>query len=673
MKRIDLKTQKEIEDKIYWYPLIIVAILSILFLSISCKYINIFKDKELKAIETQLLLKEKSTVKYQIDNITNMITFVSKNVDKTVKINIKKRVDEANTIIQTIIANNKGKSKDIIKKKIISILAPLRFFENRGYYFIYDKASGKVVLHPIKRFINKDMCNFTDKKGRNILKLYNNIVNNKGEGYIDNIYFIKPFSKSKKQYRKIIYIKYIKELNWVIGTGEYYDEVERNTQKKIAKQIEHIRYSKYGYFWVHNTNYKLISHPFRQKDIGKNDKELTDSKGTKIIQMFVNSAIKSKNGAFVEYYWQKPNEKNMKKKISYVEYLPSWHWVIGTGLYIEDINKVVNKQKKKFEDDIYALYIKLFLVVIIIFLITFFISRKLSLTIQYNFNRYLQRYEEYADEVDKLNKSLELKVQERTKELNELNENLEKRILVAVEENKAQQEQIFEQLKFVQMGEMIGNIAHQWRQPLSFISTVASGIMMTKEFGELPLKDENKMLQDIIDNTNYLSDTIDIFRNYILENKEKKEVILQDRIHSALQIVEGALKNSNVEVINKIDNIDKVSLNIVVGELSQVIINILNNAKDAICEKNINNGKVIIMLEQLIDEVDIIIEDNAGGIDKDIISKVFDPYFTTKHKSQGTGLGLYMSKEIIEKHLCGKLSVVNIENGVRFKITLPLK
>lgn len=231
-------------------------------------------------------------------------------------------------------------------------------------------------------------------------------------------------------------------------------------------------------------------------------------------------------------------------------------------------------------------------------------------------------------------------------------------------------QQLLEQAKMAQMGEMLGNIAHQWRQPLSAISTIASGLKLNQEFGLLEEKDVAKNMDLIVENTKYLSKTIDTFRDFIKEKKVEKEVIIQEKIDESLKIVQATLDNYHIKLIKKIDYKKPVIIKMISDELSQVIINILNNAKDAISQKNIEKGWIKITQKSLKERVIITIEDNAGGIKEEIIPRIFNPYFTTKHQFQGTGLGLYMSKTIIEKHLKGTLKVENGKNGAIFTIEL---
>ncbi len=233
-------------------------------------------------------------------------------------------------------------------------------------------------------------------------------------------------------------------------------------------------------------------------------------------------------------------------------------------------------------------------------------------------------------------------------------------------------QQLLEQAKMAQMGEMIGNIAHQWRQPLSAISTVASGIKLNYEFKLLKNEDIPEYMDIIVRNTKYLSETIDTFRDYIKDDKEKKLVLIQDVIEESLKIVQASIENHHITIQKDIESNNPIRIYMIKEELSQVIINILNNARDVITHKEIKEGWIKISLKEFKNVIILSIEDNGKGIAKKNISKVFDPYFTTKHQFQGTGLGLYMSKTIVEKHLNGKLEVNNTENGALFKITLPI-
>ncbi|MDZ7817731.1 MAG: HAMP domain-containing sensor histidine kinase [Aliarcobacter sp.] len=233
-----------------------------------------------------------------------------------------------------------------------------------------------------------------------------------------------------------------------------------------------------------------------------------------------------------------------------------------------------------------------------------------------------------------------------------------------------------QQSRMASMGEMLENIAHQWRQPLSTISVSASGIQLKKELGILNDDEFNDSLNHIRNATQYLSNTIEDFRSFFSRDKISSNINIRNTINKAFDLVSSTFAKSEITVIRDIQNITFSSFE---NELIQVLMNILINAKDALETKD-NEKLIIIKVEKIEEKLIISIKDNAGGIKEDIIDKIFEPYFTTKHQFNGTGIGLYMSKLIVEKHLDGEISSENTEfefnnkiyKGALFKIILPL-
>ena len=228
------------------------------------------------------------------------------------------------------------------------------------------------------------------------------------------------------------------------------------------------------------------------------------------------------------------------------------------------------------------------------------------------------------------------------------------------------------QTKLAQMGEMIGNIAHQWRQPLSTISVVTSSIKLNHELNILDLKKIPENMNIIENKVAYLSSVIETFNNFLKMNKHYEDFDIDIEINNAVEIVHSTLQANNIKIKDERKKEIKLIANVVVGELPQVIINIFNNAKDILVEKKIKNPFVLLQTNILKNKIIITIEDNAGGIPDDIITKIFNPYFTTKDADLGTGLGLHMSHRIITQSLKGDIYVTNTNIGAKFFIELPL-
>lgn len=250
--------------------------------------------------------------------------------------------------------------------------------------------------------------------------------------------------------------------------------------------------------------------------------------------------------------------------------------------------------------------------------------------------------------------------------------------ITTLEKEKAQKEKIiYHQSKMAAMGEMIENIAHQWRQPLSIISTAASGIKMQKEFDFLTDEMLNKSLEGILTSSEHLSRTIDDFRDFFKPNKPKSNFKVQHLIKKTLSLISSKLKNRDITIITDIENIDIFGLE---NEFVHILINIMNNAYDVLNVTLEQEKFIFIQCYKTNHYLVITIRDTAGGIDEKIIDRIFEPYFTTKHQKQGTGIGLYMTEEIIKKHMNGFITVKNKSfeykkknyTGAQFSIKIPL-
>lgn len=270
------------------------------------------------------------------------------------------------------------------------------------------------------------------------------------------------------------------------------------------------------------------------------------------------------------------------------------------------------------------------------------------------------------------NRKLKKAVDARTLEIKLINESLEEKIRTEVEKNRQNELKVLEQAKQASLGDMIGNIAHQWRQPLSIISLASTGALFQYKMGMLNDKIFEEEMNLINNNAQYLSKTIDTFRDFLSESKEIREVDISERVESSLNIVSAALHNHQIKLIKNFNPNTHFKMKMVADELPQVIINIINNAKDILVEKKIDKAWISINIVKKNNNISIIIEDNGGGVPEKILPKIFEPYFTTKHKSNGTGLGLHMSYRIIVESLKGNIYCENTLCGAKFTIELPL-
>jgi signal transduction histidine kinase len=252
------------------------------------------------------------------------------------------------------------------------------------------------------------------------------------------------------------------------------------------------------------------------------------------------------------------------------------------------------------------------------------------------------------------------------------------KLIKTVEDNREKDKALSEQAKMVALGEMIGNIAHQWRQPLSVISTGATGMIMQKEYGALTDEIFQKTCTLIDANAQYLSKTIDDFKNFIIGDNKHSVFSLKEKCNSFLHLVEPSIKSHHIKLLMNIQ--DDIKIDGYPNELIQCIINIVNNARDALDSMEEDQRYVFIDVKVENDNVIFKIKDSGGGIKADILPKIFEPYFTTKHQSQGTGLGLHMTYNLVTNGMNGTIEVQNdtfIYNetqytGALFTLTIPL-
>jgi PAS domain S-box-containing protein len=251
-------------------------------------------------------------------------------------------------------------------------------------------------------------------------------------------------------------------------------------------------------------------------------------------------------------------------------------------------------------------------------------------------------------------------------QLEQLNQLLEERVFKTVNELRQKDQLLIQQSRQAAMGEMIGNIAHQWRQPLNTLGLTIQQLLLFYDVGEFSREFLKQNIDSSMELIQHMSRTIDDFRNYFRPDKEKTEFNVHEVIVNTLSLLEGCFQRPkiSIEVIAKEDTIIHGFRN----EFAQVLLNILTNARDVLIERKIDVPCVKITLCSEGGHTIVTIADNAGGIPEAIMCKIFDPYFTTKGPQSGTGVGLFMSKTIIEKNMGGKLNVLNIANGAEFRI-----
>ena len=418
-----------------------------------------------------------------------------------------------------------------------------------------------------------------------------------------------------------------KEVNKIHAMINYEYKYLKNRISKtdILNNIESMQYDQNGYIFIidYQGNFLInISKSFMET----NQLDLKDKNGFMITKEIIKIA---KDGeGYISYLGLEGTHRNQSKKISFVKGFDSWNWAIGYGFHPSDIEPKILKRKLELqalngEKIKNILIINTFLTLIFILFFMLF-----SKSIKNRFNTYkkeLQRTEA---------------------------------------KNREKDEIIFHQSKMATIGELLNIISHQWRQPLAQINSLTLDMYIDQKQNKLSDEGLKKSITDIEKTTKYLSNTIDDFSNFFIQDRDKKEFSPQEAIQECISILSPSLKDIDVQI----KGINDISIYGYVTLYQQVILTIIINSLDAFFVQNIEDPKIIITIDQKENKSYVTILDNAKGIDVKNIDKIFDLYFSTKESQKVTGLGLYIAKQIIQKSMNGTIKAKNLDDGVAFII-----
>lgn len=621
------ENEKKLLKIIKYAPTILVLSITIFILAISFFENKKKFEKDKEKIRFEYTQKNQEIIKQRVYEVYNYIKREQKYTELELKKTLKEAIDTAYNIADNIYKNNPNKSNDEIKKLIIDALRNVRFNSGRGYYFIYEN-SGKNVLLPHNRELEgKDFWNYQDAKGSYIIRDMTNLLSKNNEAFYE-WYWYNP-TNPDKQRRKIGLVKKFEQLNWLIGTGEYLEDFEKEIQERVLGNIKEIRFGNNGYFFIINYDSIYLSH-IKKEFIGQNAITNNDMVDTKDNFEKLLEIAKEGEGFYSYIQNKKPDNTQAIEKTSFVKGLDNWSWMIGTGFYEDDMQKAINNKQEELNQEFKEYLFKTTIFSSILVLLLMIISIYLSKILQNKFKKYK-------------------------------------------DENNKQQNIIAHQTKLVSLGIMIGQIAHQWRQPLSTISTCASGMKLEKEMNILEDSFLIQGLEQINKSAQYLSTTIDDFRDFY----SLTDFNILDIVDKVINIIDTQFRDNGIRIIKSGDNL---VLHYSENELIQVILNLLDNIKNELLKLDLYKERLIfIKTYEELGSIVIEIKDNAGGIPSEIIDNICETYFSTKEDKNSLGKGLYITKQLIDE-MNGEIEISNDNykfegknyEGAIFKITIPL-
>ena len=640
--------QEPFSLQIILLPILFIIATAVIITINNINILQIYSQEQLKEKKQEFINKNKKIVYEKVHLVVDMIKIQKDQVEKKLKKSLnqgaKAELHGNKTIYQKQIQDSILYQFSQFKKEENSYLFILKLHNIKGGKKYATLLLNKNKPDLIGKYLDNDPSN---TKAPNISNRFLKGLREKGESYI-KYYYKKPGAKTPKQ--KLSYFYHQKDWDWIIGSGFYFDDLKQEILKI-------------------------------QKDTKKHEMKLIKSSIVYTILILIITLAIATIFSFgirrtINNYTKRLIDRDLKlKEIQKIAKYGYWHLDLITNKFTcsDEIYSVLEIPKKNhkitFKDFLNAIHPEDKVIANITYLNALKNKKKFNII----FRLLLKN-----GKVKWIRKYCKIKLDEdctplyRNGTIQDITEEYESHLNLKDKEHMLNQ-----QSKMAAMGEMISMIAHQWRQPLAAISARSANLEMKMMLNQYDKEIFIEEVQYISEYSQYLSNTIDDFRNYYKQDKEISSFNIKDIYNKMIKLIIAKLKNDNIKLLESIEDINIKSLK---NELIQAMLIIINNADDALKETVPDKRLVFIVIKRSDNSIFISFKDNAGGIPSDIIDRIFEPYFTTKHQSAGTGIGLYMAKNIIEKNLNGNLKVKNKDfeyegknyTGAEFLITLPI-
>lgn len=626
-----------------------------------------------KQLEKQYITSQKTRLQNEVASVERIIAYNRSKLENTLKENIKTRVYDAHTIATHLYEKYKNsKSKNEIVNLIKDALRPFRFFDGRGYIFI-DNLNGKNILHPIVPNIEgTSVLKFKNQKGKYFAKDLLKTAKEKGEGFV-TYDWIKP--NEKGQFTKISFVKHFKPYNWSIGTGDYLVEAKRKIQKEILELIGEIKFGKEGYIFVVNYDGNVMMNRGNRSLIGKNILHVTDPNGIRVAEEVIKLAQTPGWDGYFNYNWKKLSSSKISPKVAYHKMVQDWGWYYGAGVYLDDVQEQIAKQKIAIKKELFLHLFLIALTVIIALFIIIYLAQRNTKQLQLDLNHLLDFFEQRPSKSKPL-ATENITFAEFKHLADSANIMLEKQ-QIATEKNITFEKQLQQSKKMDVVTQMVGGIAHDFNNLLAII--LGYGELLESKFTG------DKYLANLCHQINAAG-----MRGAKLTRKllsitartvtEPEKCDVNELLNEEQHLLKKSLTAKVSLNYDLIDNVWPVWVD--PSDFEDVILNVCVNAMHAMKERQ-QDSKIIIATENLHfdeqphnminlqpgDYVQITITDNGIGMSEELQSRVFEPFYTTRET--GTGLGLSQAYSFSQRSKGAVFVHSTLGEGTYFQFLLP--
>ncbi len=659
--------------KTYLYSMICMVILFVSiagYLWISKEYKE-FRNDSKKARKAHIESR-KTLIKTEVDKVIDYVQYKKSIAEKRLRDEVKARTDEAIQMVSYIYEQNRGKkSLDEIKQLIHDALYAVAWDNGRGYYFAEDMDGTERVNRNNPELEGKNILDLKDSEGNYIVRDILSVARSKGEGFCS--YFWNKPDEPGKLVPKLSYVKYFKPLEWVIGNGKYLIDEENIIKDEILSRIEKIQYGTDGYIFVGQWNGLSLSEPSR----GANMLNITDSSSIKIVRKLIN--VSKSGGGFVSYVMPRFEGYRPSPKISYARGIPEWQWYIGTGVYIDEIEKVIHRKQADLGADIKAYIFKALTSLFVLLVVAYMLARFLSGRIRKNLNIFSGFFKKAATQNSIINQE-NIHFSEFKLLATYANHMIEQR-QEAEKEKVRLKIQLMQAQKMEAIGLMAGGVAHD-------LNNILSGIVSYPDLLLMKLPEDSKLRQPIeairesgIRASQVVADLLTVARGTASTRTPANLNILIEEYLDSPEYKKLESLHPGVAITRELEpNLLNISCSRV--HIKKCIMNLVMNGVEAINEK----GRIFISTRnQYVDQpiagnqhlekgeyVVLSVADTGEGIADEDIVRIFEPFYTSKVMGQsGTGLGLAVVWNTVHDH-GGTIEVKSSEKETRFELFFPI-
>jgi len=632
-------------------------------------------EKNIASFREDYIDREKALVREEIHSALDFIRFNREQLEGRSQQLVKARTYEAHAIATHLYQQYRGEKSDAeIFSLIKEALRPIRFNNGRGYFFAtrLDGTEELFADHP--ELEGKNLLDVKDTRGVPIIREMINLVRTKGESFYYYTW-TKP-DQAGRGFPKISFVKYFAPADWFIGTGEYLDDLEADSQQLVLKRINDIRFGDKGYIFVLDSTGRTLANRLNPQLVGQRLAESDNQKFRDLNRRMMQTAEQNGHG-FVEYAWPKPDGSGESHKITYVARVPKWNWLLGAGFHLDNLEAQIATKRAELKQVIFKDIFSLVTLLVLVGICAFVLSRYVSRKIQHNillFNSFFTRaalsYGKISEqdvtfaEFDQLAQAANRMIEERSR----------------IEQEKKQLEsQLLQKQKLEAIGTLAGGIAHDFNNLLAAIFGNLSLLSLKLE------KDDPRRVY--LDRLNGAANKAKDLVGQILSFSRFSEGVMEPldltaTVRDSLQLLRSSIPSSVTITTDFPQEPCIVSGNRT--QIHQVLMNLCNNAYQAMhnASGSIHIGLSIPERLQLSprqrqirknheDLVVLTVSDSGTGIEQENLEKIFDPFFSTKEVGKGTGLGLSVVHRIVELHQ-GMIDVTSRPGqGTSFNISLP--